>query len=203
MCSIMGISSKSVPLAKVKDQFDKTISRGPDMSRVIETKSGYLCFHRLAIMDLHPAGMQPFEMDGDYVVCNGEIYNFRITKEKLKEKYSFISESDCELLLPLYREHGVGFFELLDAEFALVLYDSKTDSLLAARDPIGIRPLFYGYIADGSIAFASEAKNLIGLCDKVFPFPPGHYLFAIATLQRLKNIAPTTSMPLVWKSAHA
>ncbi len=85
MCSIMGISSKSVPYAKVRDQFDKTISRGPDMSRIIETKSGYLCFHRLAIMGLHPEGMQPFEMDGDYVVCNGELYNFRSTKEKLEK----------------------------------------------------------------------------------------------------------------------
>jgi asparagine synthase (glutamine-hydrolysing) len=173
----MGISSKSVPYAKVRDQFDKTVSRGPDLSRIIETKSGYLCFHRLAIMDLHPSGMQPFELDGDYVVCNGELYNFRATKEKLKEKYSFISESDCELLLPLYHEHGAGMFELLDAEFALIFYDSKTDSFLAARDPIGIRPLFYGYLTDGSIVFASEAKNLVGLCHQVMPFPPGYYYF--------------------------
>lgn len=59
------------------------------MSRILETPSGYLCFHRLAIMGLNEAGMQPFHLDGDYVVCNGEIYGFRAIKEKLAEKYSF------------------------------------------------------------------------------------------------------------------
>ncbi len=66
-------------------------------------------------------------------------------------------------------------FGELDAEFALIIYDSSTDSLVAARDPIGIRPLFYGYLEDGSIIFASEARCLIGLCDRITPFPPGHY----------------------------
>ena len=125
MCSIIGFSKKSISLAKLRENFDKTVSRGPDMSRVIETKSGYLGFHRLAIMGLHPEGMQPFELDGDAVVCNGELYNFRPMKAKLAEKYSFVSESDCELLLPLYREHGLDMFGMLDAEFALVLYDGK------------------------------------------------------------------------------
>ena len=83
--------------------------------------------------------------------------------------YTFRSGSDCELLLPLYREYGLDMFSMLDAEFALILYDSRTDSLVAARDPIGIRPLFYGYDYDGGIVFASEAKNLIGLCKEVFP----------------------------------
>ena len=63
---------------------------------------------------------------------------------------------------------------MLDAEFAMVIYDAKRDRYIAARDPIGIRPLFYGY-DQGHIVFASEAKNLVGLVDQVFPFPPGHY----------------------------
>jgi asparagine synthase (glutamine-hydrolysing) len=66
---------------------------------------------------------------------------------------------------------------MLDSEFALIIYDSKTDSLIAARDPIGIRPLYYGYLEDGSIVFASEAKNLVGLCREIMPFPPGHYYY--------------------------
>ena len=120
--------------------------------------------------------MQPFELDGDYVVCNGEIYGFRPLKRQLAEKgYEFKSGSDCEILLPLFREYGLSMFARLDAEFALIIYDSMTDSLIAARDPIGIRPLFYGYDKDGAIMFASEAKNLIGLCKEVCPFPPGHY----------------------------
>ena len=89
--------------------------------------------------------------------------------------YTFASESDCELIPPLYREYGVEMFAKLDAEFAMIIYDAKADRLVAARDPIGIRPLFYGYLADGGILFASEAKNLVGLCEHIMPFPPGHY----------------------------
>jgi asparagine synthase (glutamine-hydrolysing) len=66
-------------------------------------------------------------------------------------------------------------FSRLDAEFAMLIYDAKTDELIAARDPIGIRPLFYGYWPTGAMAFASEAKNLVGLCGEIRPFPPGHY----------------------------
>ena len=174
MCSIMGFTSKRRTLDEIRPFFDKTKSRGPDDSRVEETPSGYLCFHRLAIMGLTPEGMQPFHLDGDMCVCNGELYGFRPLKEKLAEKYAFQSDSDCELLLPLYREYGLAMFSMLDAEFAMVIYDSKKDTYIAARDPIGIRPLFYGY-DQGDIVFASEAKNLVGLVEKVYPFPPGHY----------------------------
>ena len=93
----------------------------------------------------------------------------------LAKGYSFVSGSDCELILPLYEEYGVGMFKLLDAEFAMIIYDGKTGEYIAARDPIGIRPLFYGYSDEGSIVFASEAKNLVGICGKIMPFPPGHY----------------------------
>jgi len=175
MCSIMGFEKKTLSLDEIQPYFDRTLSRGPDMSRILETPSGYLCFHRLAIMGLTEAGMQPFHLDGDYVVCNGEIYGFRAIKEKLAEKYSFQSESDCEILLPMYREYGCAMFAKLDAEFALIIYDSSSGSLVAARDPIGIRPLFYGYDSAGGIVFASEAKNLVGLCAEICPFPPGHY----------------------------
>ena len=176
MCAIMGFSKKTLSKEELLPYFDRTVSRGPDMSRVIETPSGWLCFHRLAIMGLTEAGMQPFELEGDYVVCNGEIYGFRPLKRQLAEKgYQFKSGSDCEILLPLFHEYGLSMFSRLDAEFALIIYDSKTDSLIAARDPIGIRPLFYGYDKAGAIVFASEAKNLVGLCDEVCPFPPGHY----------------------------
>lgn len=176
MCSIMGLTTKALSEKDFREFFDKTISRGPDMSRIIETKSGYMCFHRLAIMGLTERGMQPFVMDDDVLVCNGEIYCFRPLKKKLSEKYTFKSNSDCEILIPLYREYGLDMFKKLDAEFAMIIYDGKKDTYIAARDPIGIRPLFYGYLkADGSITFASEAKNLVGLVDEVFPFPPGHY----------------------------
>jgi asparagine synthase (glutamine-hydrolysing) len=145
------------------------------MSRIEKAGPGYLCFHRLAIMGLHEEGMQPFHLDGDMAVCNGELYLFRPLKAELSKEYEFVSDSDCEIILPLYHKYGLEMFKMLDAEFAMIIYDSKKNSFIAARDPIGIRPLFYGYGPDGAIIFASEAKNLVGLCQEVCPFPPGHY----------------------------
>lgn len=176
MCSIMGYCSAGVDPAVFKRGFDKTISRGPDDSRIVDTGKGLLGFHRLAIMGLHPEGMQPFTLDGSYVVCNGEIYGFERIRQILRGKgYSFQSQSDCEILLPLYREYGTAMFRMLDAEFALILYDAEEESYIAARDPIGIRPLYYGYDASGAIVFASEPKNLVDICGRILPFPPGHY----------------------------
>lgn len=175
MCSIIGYCGKTADIEKFKEGFGATVSRGPDDSKTVDTGNGLLGFHRLAIMGLHPEGMQPFSLDGSYVVCNGEIYGFEKIKEKLSEKYTFASDSDCEILLPLYKEYGVEMFGMLDAEYALIIYDAETDSYIAARDPIGIRPLYYGYDKEGTIIFASEAKNLVKLADKIMPFPPGHY----------------------------
>lgn len=175
MCSIMGYCDSSASLEVFQKGFKETISRGPDDSRIVDTGNGLLGFHRLAIMGLTSSGMQPFSLDKSYCVCNGEIYGFEKLKEQLSHKYSFISDSDCEILLPLYKEYGVGMFEMLDAEFALIIYDGETNEYIAARDPIGIRPLYYGYDKKGIIVFASEAKNLVGLTEKIMPFPPGHY----------------------------
>ena len=175
MCSIMGYCGKCAVEETFKKCFAETISRGPDDSRIVDTGCGLLGFHRLAIMGLTPEGMQPFALDGSYVVCNGEIYGYEKLKKELAKKYTFVSGSDCEILLPLYREHGTDMFRMLDAEFALILYDGTTGEYIAARDPIGIRPLYYGYGRDGAIVFASEPKNLVGLCERILPFPPGHY----------------------------
>ena len=175
MCSIMGYCDCCAAFSDFEEGFKKTVSRGPDDSRIIDTGKGLLGFHRLAIMGLTPDGMQPFELDGSYVVCNGEIYGYEKIKEELAEKYTFKSGSDCEILLPLYREYGVEMFKMLDAEFALIIYDGEKKEYIAARDPIGIRPLYYGYDEKGVIMFASEAKNLVGMCKRVMPFPPGHY----------------------------
>ena len=175
MCSIMGYCSPRADRRAFEEGFSRTVSRGPDDSRIVDTGAGLLGFHRLAIMGLHPEGMQPFGLNGSFLVCNGEIYGFEKLKQKLSEKYTFVSQSDCEILLPLYQEHGVEMFSMLDAEFALILYDAETGGFVAARDPIGIRPLYYGYDKEGSILFASEPKNLLDLTDKIMPFPPGHY----------------------------
>lgn len=171
----MGYCGCGAAYSDFKFGFDRTVSRGPDESRIIDTGRGLMGFHRLAIMGLTHDGMQPFELDGDYVVCNGEIYGFEKLKEALEDKYTFKSGSDCEILLPMYREYGTDMFKMLDAEFAMIIYDGASGEYIAARDPIGIRPLYYGYSEDGTAIFASEAKNLVGLSEKIMPFPPGHY----------------------------
>ena len=146
MCSIMGIAKMNISMRDFQNNFAKTTSRGPDMSRVLQVGDGILGFQRLAIMGLTEAGMQPFELNKSYVVCNGELYGFRKEKERLiAQGYQFESDSDCEIILPMYEKYGVDMFDRLDAEFAMIVYDAKRNSLVAARDPIGIRPLFYAY----------------------------------------------------------
>ena len=176
MCSIMGFTKLTIETDELWTYFDRTRTRGPDMSRVEKAGEGCLCFHRLAIMGLDETGMQPFHLNRDMCVCNGELYLFRPLKKQLEDDgYVFQSGSDCEIILPLYREYGLDMFAMLDAEFAMIIYDDEKDTFIAARDPIGIRPLFYGYDPAGNVVFASEAKNLVGLCDEIIPFPPGHY----------------------------
>ncbi|MBR0373689.1 MAG: asparagine synthase B [Mogibacterium sp.] len=175
MCTVIGSQGSKLPTEELATYFAATESRGPDKTMIMEFGSCRLGFQRLSIMDLTDRGMQPFVRSGDAVVCNGEIYGFRALKEELSDRYTFSSDCDCELILPLYHEHGTGMFKELGSEFALILYDQETDSLIAARDPIGIRPLYYGYDRFDEIIFASEPKDLIGLCKTVRPFPPGYY----------------------------
>lgn len=175
MCSIMGYCDSGASFSAFKKGFDLTVSRGPDDTRIADTGFGLLGFHRLAIMGLTSEGMQPFELNGSYVVCNGEIYGFEKLKADLADSYTFKSDSDCEIILPLYEKYDTEMFKMLDAEFAMIIFDGKKKKYIAARDPIGIRPLYYGKDSEGSYIFASEPKNLIGLCKKIMPFPPGCY----------------------------
>ena len=126
MCSVMGYCDSGLLLEEFQKYFQRTVSRGPDDRRITDTGKGFLGFHRLAIMGLTPSGMQPFSLHGNHLVCNGEIYGFERIKKQLLGKYSFESDSDCEILLPLYEEYGTDMFAMLDAEFACILYDSKT-----------------------------------------------------------------------------
>ena len=177
MCSIIGYLGIVPDMKSFEEGFLKSVSRGPDESRVVPAGSGLLGFHRLSIMGLTPSGMQPFELNGCMAVCNGELYGFEKEREKLEGLgYTFFSDSDCEILLPMFFEYGTDMFSMLDAEFAMIIYDSRSGEFIAARDPIGIRPLYYGYDQSGTMVLASEPKNLTGLCKKILPFPPGHYI---------------------------
>ena len=189
------------------NRWHREVSTRPILDAESDTGRGLLGFHRLAIMGLTPAGMQPFRLGNSFLVCNGEIYGFETLREMLKKKgYTFHSDSDCEILLPLYREYGTGMFSMLDAEFACIIYDGEKGSYLAARDPIGIRPLYYGYDPKGTILFASEAKNLVGLAGRIMPFPfiaivtsPGRIPIAGTIWKQSAGISGKSSSP-GWKS---
>jgi asparagine synthase (glutamine-hydrolysing) len=176
MCAILTYARENLSQEFFEEMLRETTSRGPDMSRIQKVKGGWMGFNRLSIMGLNEAGMQPFNLGNNTVICNGELYGFNYLKKYLESLgYSFKSESDCEILLPLYEKLGTKMFSILDAEFACVIYDGEKNSFIAARDPIGIRPLYYGYDGEGYIVFASEPKNLTKVCSKIKPFPPGHY----------------------------
>lgn len=193
MCSIFGYTGKDIKKETLEGYLAKSTMRGPDMQHVVETKNGYMGFARLAIMGLTDEGMQPFNLNSKWVICNGEIYGFRKLKNELISRgYEFKSDSDCEILLPLYEEYGLEMFAHLDAEYACVIYDDENDRVIAARDQIGIRPLFYGYSESGNIAFASEAKNLVGWVDEIKPFPPGHY-YCDGEFIQYENISEVSS----------
>jgi asparagine synthase (glutamine-hydrolysing) len=182
MCGFVVVEGivQSESQTSVPKIFSSLTHRGPDDHQLVWFEKGVIGFHRLAIMDLSPSGAQPFTTDSkNLLVCNGEVYNYPALKKDLEENstYKFHSHSDCEVLLPLYERDGLEkMVKSLDAEYALVIWDQKLKKLLAARDPMGIRPLFYGKTKkDQQIAFASEAKALHDICDEIRPFPPGHY----------------------------
>lgn len=180
MCGLFGSLGNATKSPQFQEAFQHLEHRGPDDTEVVHPNGEVtLAFHRLAIMDTSHAGDQPLK-DAErkvWLICNGEVYNYPELYEHYKPSYPFTSHSDCEAILPLYRQYGIAeTARRLDAEFALVIWDGEKNKLFAARDPIGIRPLFYGHSKlDGKIMFASEVKVLHPLCTDVAPFPPGHY----------------------------
>lgn len=177
MCGICVYTGSDKDLKQgLIDEFAKLKYRGPDNTTSSDFGiNGWIGFHRLKIMDLSDSGNQPLSYKHISMVCNGEIYNFRELRKNYEGSFLFQSHSDCEVLLPLYMDKGiVGMAKALDAEFACVIYDDIEKRYFAARDPIGIRPLFYGFDKAGSIYFASEMKSLHNSCLDIKPFPPGY-----------------------------
>jgi len=180
MCGLLAYSGDVKDLPDFEKTFAELTHRGPDDTEIVKS-SDYLasmCFHRLAIMDPTQKGHQPFvdESNSNITICNGEIYNYEILKRDYQSIYHFKSQSDCEVLVPMYKNLGIEkLCQSLDAEFALVIWDNQKKKLVAGRDPIGIRPLYYGYTKDNKIMFASEIKVLTPFCKKVESFPPGHF----------------------------
>ena len=180
MCGIVGIfnirDGVGALRAKALKMSAKIRHRGPDWSGVYAGKSAILAHERLSIVDPE-SGRQPlFSPDAKQILAvNGEIYNHQSIRKRYAGKCEFGTQSDCEVILPLYREKGVDFLEDISGIFAFALYDEEKDDFLIARDPIGVIPLYIGHDTDGNVYVASELKALEGFCETYEPFLPGHY----------------------------
>jgi len=165
----------------------KIAHRGPDNTQVKSENGKIFGFHRLSINGLNALSNQPFDIKDCKLICNGEIYNFRQLIQEFNLESEYISSSDCEIIIHLYRKIGiVETLRRLDGVFAFVLYDYTNDTVIIGRDPFGIRSLFIGYNKDNkvSLTVASEMKALLH-CDSLFQFNGGSY--AIYDIRDLRN----------------
>ena len=174
MCGILAAIGKGIDYDAVKQASKKMTHRGPDESDTVITSSGHLLSHeRLAIIDLN-SGRQPIQgSDVAFMVHNGEIYNHKELRGTLLEDCEFKTMSDSEVIVHLYEKYKYDFLDLLDGVFAFVVVNE--DDFIAARDPIGVKPLYFGNDAGGRLYFASEMKVISELCETFEAFPPGHY----------------------------
>ena len=183
MCGIVGIFDIKEQSSELRNKAlrmsQKIRHRGPDWSGIYCGGHAILCHERLSIVDPQ-SGKQPlYSPDGRQVLAvNGEIYNHQAIRQATAADYEYQTGSDCEVILALYRAHGIHFLEQLSGIFAFALYDEERNEYLIARDPVGVIPLYIGHDADGKTYVASELKALEGFCDEYEPFLPGHYLYS-------------------------
>lgn len=161
-------------------KMSKTIRhRGPDWSGIFSNDKAIMAHERLSIVDPESGGQPLYSKDRKLVLAvNGEIYNHREIRKHFEGKYEFLTQSDCEVILALYREKGPNFLEDLNGIFAFALYDIENNCFLIGRDHIGIIPLYQGWDKDGAYYVASELKALEGYCNKIEEFLPGQYFYS-------------------------
>ena len=179
MCGIVAILNVKRQTQELRQKAlkmsQKIRHRGPDWSGIYCGGSAILAHERLSIVDPESGGQPLYSPDRKQVLAvNGEIYNHQEIRRRYAGRYEFQTGSDCEVILALYRDKGIGFLEDLSGIFAFVLYDEERDEFLIARDPIGVIPLYIGYDNDGTVYVASELKALEGQCEHYEPFLPGH-----------------------------
>ncbi len=193
MCGISGIWGSTRKTDEAEGMMKLMAHRGPDADGmfVCPEGSGVLGHRRLSIMD--PAGGdQPIYNEDSTmaVIANGEIYNFPGLRPGLSERHKFRTTNDSEAILHLYEEHGTSLVEHLDGMFTFAIADGP--DMMAARDPIGIKPLYYGK-KDGEFMFASELKALAPYCDEIEEFAPGtlyHSREGFKTYYEVPDIMP-------------
>jgi len=208
MCGIWYYLSKTSDINDAKNKYayyyNKLKHRGPDKTRITEVDNTLSVFHRLSINDLSDEACMPFELDGIYLICNGEIYNHK----ELEEKYNFTTKTtcDCEVILHLYKKYSKieknsylvanNICNELDGEYSFILYDSNNKKLLIARDEYGVRPLFIGIKRNfydslininsdyNDIIFSSELKGINDAEYHTQQFKSGYYM--VIDTQQLK-----------------
>uniref|UniRef100_UPI00404B4175 asparagine synthase B n=1 Tax=Flavobacterium sp. TaxID=239 RepID=UPI00404B4175 len=174
MCGILAIIGKGKDPIAIQEMSKRMSHRGPDESAIHQTPEGHFLAHeRLSIIDLH-TGIQPIQgTSSAWMIHNGEIYNHQALRAGVLKDHTFRTTSDSEVIVHLYEAFGFDFCHLLDGMFAFVVVDG--DKFMAARDPLGIKPLYYGLDERGRIYFASEMKSMADVCKTMSTFPPGHY----------------------------
>ncbi|MGY5848265.1 asparagine synthase B [Salegentibacter sp. HM20] len=174
MCGILAVIGKDLKQAQISKLSKRMSHRGPDERGFQVTEKGYVLSHeRLSIVDLQ-TGQQPIQgSKSAWMVHNGEIYNHKALRENELKSHQFRTSGDSEVIVHLYEEFGYEFVNKLDGVFSFVVVDG--DDFIAARDPIGVKPLYYGTDESGAIWFASEMKVLAESCSSFAAFPPGHY----------------------------
>jgi len=183
MCGIVCAFDIKQPVLALRPQVLKMSKRirhrGPDWSGVYSDDKAIMAHERLSIVDPE-SGKQPlYSKDGKLVLAvNGEIYNHQDIRKRFEGKYEFLTKSDCEVILALYREKGPNFMEDLNGIFAFALYDIEKDIYMIGRDHIGIIPLYQGWDKEGTYYVASELKALEGYCTKIEEFLPGQYYYS-------------------------
>ncbi len=168
MCGIVGLyyfdHSRKVDQADIQQMTDQIVHRGPDDEGIYVKDNLGLGMRRLSIIDLS-GGHQPiFNNDGSKVIVfNGEVYNFLDHRPQLEQKgHRFTTHTDTEVVLHLYEEYGLSFFDKLNGMYGLAIWDDRERELLLARDRIGIKPLYY-YQDEEKLVFASEIKAILAL----------------------------------------
>jgi asparagine synthase (glutamine-hydrolysing) len=185
MCGIAGAFGKQAS-QQVEKMLTKLHHRGPDGSGLINLPSGTLGHTRLAILDVQ-GGHQPMRSDAAWITYNGEIYNYRELAQKYLAGLRMQTHCDTEVIVKLYRKLGSGCVELLDGMFAFAIIQGS--ELFMARDPLGIKPLYWGECA-GVLYFASEIKSLALVVDEVREFPAGHWYHSKKGLHAYYKLEP-------------
>ena len=174
MCGILAIIGKGKEEELVKKLSKRMSHRGPDESDLHVTENGHILSHeRLSIIDLH-SGRQPIQGSKTaWMVHNGEVYNHQELRDGILKHHTFRTKSDSEVIVHLYEEFGYDFCNMLDGDWAFVIVDG--DDYIAGRDPMGVKPLYYGLDERGRTYFSSEMKPIADQCKTFSTFPPGHY----------------------------